>query len=71
MSAGAVIHGMSNEQDIRKMGSLVKIMPFTYIMFLVGTLAIIGFPFLSGFYSKDLILEFTYAKYTLSSTFAY
>jgi formate hydrogenlyase subunit 3/multisubunit Na+/H+ antiporter MnhD subunit len=58
-SAGAVIHGLSNEQDIRKMGGLGKIMLFTYTMFLIGSLALIGFPFLSGFYSKDLILDIT------------
>ena len=59
LSAGAVIHALANEQDIRKMGGLVKLLPFTYIMMLVGSLALGGFPFLAGFYSKDLILETT------------
>jgi NADH-ubiquinone oxidoreductase chain 5 len=71
LSAGAIIHSLSNEQDIRRMGGLGKIMPFTYIMFLLGSLALIGFPFLSGFYSKDLILEIAFSKYTVSGHFAY
>ena len=71
LSAGAVIHSLSNEQDIRKMGGLAKILPFTYTMFLIGSLSLIGFPFLSGFYSKDFILEFAYSQYTISSHFAF
>jgi NADH-ubiquinone oxidoreductase chain 5 len=71
LSAGAVIHGLSNEQDIRRMGGLAKIMPFTYTTFLIGSLSLIGFPFLSGFYSKDLILEIAYSKYTVSSHFVF
>jgi NADH-ubiquinone oxidoreductase chain 5 len=59
LAAGAVIHGLSNEQDMRRMGGLLKVMPFTYIMILIGSLSLMGFPFLTGFYSKDYILEFT------------
>lgn len=56
LSAGVVIHGLMGQQDIRKMGSLYLMMPFTYVMMLVGSLALMGFPFLSGFYSKEMIL---------------
>ncbi len=56
LGSGSVIHAMHHEQDIRKMGGLKSKMPITYITFLIGTLAITGFPFLSGFFSKDEIL---------------
>lgn len=56
LGSGSVIHAMSNEQDIRKMGGLKKYIPITNITFLIGTLAISGFPLLSGFFSKDEIL---------------
>ena len=56
LGSGSVIHGMHHEQDIRKMGGLKSKMPITYVTFLIGTLAITGFPFLSGFFSKDEIL---------------
>jgi NADH-quinone oxidoreductase subunit L len=61
LGAGSVIHGMGNEQDIRKMGGLRKAMPVTFWVFLIGTMAISGFPFLSGFFSKDEIFAYTYA----------
>ena len=56
LGSGSVIHGMHEEQDIRKMGGLAKLMPITHVTFLIGTMAIAGIPFLSGFYSKDEIL---------------
>ena len=56
LGSGSVIHAMSDEQDIRKMGGLRKFIPITHITFLIGTLAISGFPLLSGFFSKDEIL---------------
>ena len=71
LSAGAVIHAMSDEQDMRKMGGLASVLPFTYAMMLIGSLSLIGFPFLTGYYSKDVILELAYAKYTLSGNFAF
>jgi len=71
LSAGSVIHSLGGEQDIRKMGGLAKALPFTYTMMLIGSLAIMGFPFLSGFYSKDLILEIAYSKHTLTGYFCF
>jgi NADH-ubiquinone oxidoreductase chain 5 len=64
LSAGSVIHSINDEQDMRKMGGLKNLAPFTYSMVVVGSLALIGFPFLTGFYSKDLILEVAYGKYS-------
>ena len=60
LCAGSVIHSLNDEQDITKMGGIYKKIPFTYIFMIIGTLAITGFPFLSGFYSKDAILEAAY-----------
>ena len=60
LCAGSVIHSLHEEQDIRKMGGIYKKIPVTYAFMLIGTLAITGFPFLSGFYSKDAILEAVY-----------
>lgn len=61
LGAGSVIHGLSGEQDMRKMGGLRKFMPITYMSFLMGWLSIIGAPFFSGFFSKDEILFHTFA----------
>lgn len=61
LGSGSVIHAMSDEQDIRKMGGLKKYIPTTHWTFLIGTLAITGFPLLSGFYSKDEILGYAFA----------
>ena len=60
LGAGSVIHSMSDEQDIKKMGGLYNKIPLTYITMLIGSLSLVGLPFLSGYYSKDLILEIIY-----------
>ncbi len=62
LGAGSIIHSFKDEQDINKMGGVYKHLPFTYSLMMIGTLALTGFPFLSGFYSKDLIIEFAYLK---------
>lgn len=69
LSAGSVIHAVNGEQDMRKMGGLIRLIPFTYTMVLIGSLSLMAFPYLTGFYSKDLILELTYDKYYI--VFAY
>lgn len=71
LGAGAIIHSIADEQDIRRMGGLKNLLPFSYVVFFIASFALIGFPFLAGFYSKDVILEVAYIKYTNSGQFAY
>ena len=62
LGSGSVIHAFKDEQDINEMGGVWKHLPYTYAMMIIGTLALTGFPFLSGFYSKDAIIEFAYLR---------
>ena len=62
LSAGSIIHALSDEQDFRKMGSMNNITPFTYSCIVIGSLSLMGLPFLTGFYSKDLIIELIYGE---------
>jgi len=71
LSAGSVIHALSDEQDIRKYGGLLKILPFSYVMILIGSLSLMGIPFLTGFYSKDLIIEVSFISYLINNGFIY
>ena len=71
LAAGSVIIAMHHEQDIRKMGGLKKYMPITYWTSLIGSLALIGFPFFSGFFSKDLIIEAVHESEVFGSEYAY
>ena len=65
LGAGSVIHALSDEQD------MLKILPFTYTIMLVGSMALMGFPFLTGFYSKDVILEVAYGAFTVEGRFVH
>lgn len=71
LGAGSIISSLLDEQDMRRMGSLIYKIPFTYLTILVGSLAILGFPFLTGFYSKDILLEATYISYSMDSLYIY
>lgn len=71
LSAGSIIHALADEQDMRAMGGLRSSLPFTYSIFVIGSLSLMGFPFLTGFYSKDVILEVAYASYSVTGSFAH
>src|ERR1700733_3036333 len=71
LGAGAVIHSFADQQDVRRMGGLINFLPFTYSIMLVGTLSLLATPWLTGFYSKDLIIELAYSQFSFSGTYAY
>ena len=70
LGSGSVIHAFKDEQNINNMGGVWKKLPYTYALMIVGTLALTGFPLLSGFYSKDAIIEFAYLSGTTSGYYA-
>ena len=71
LAAGAVLHGISDQQDLRRLGSLVSLFPFTYTAIIIGSLSLIAIPFITGFYSKDAILELAYGRYEVIGNVAY
>jgi NADH-quinone oxidoreductase subunit L len=71
LGSGSVIHAVSDEQDIRKMGGLYKLIPFTWVVMLIGTLGLTGAPLLSGYYSKDGIIEAAFVSQTEGHFYAF
>ena len=70
LGSGSVIHAFKDEQNIENMGGVWKKLPYTYFLMIIGTLALTGFPFLSGFYSKDAIIEFAYLRGSTTGFYA-
>ena len=71
LGAGAVIHAVADNQDFRKYGGLRQFLPLTYSVMLIGSLSLVAFPFMTGFYSKDFILESAYGQFYFSSSVVY
>ena len=71
LGAGAVIHAVADNQDFRKYGGLIHYLPLTYSVMLIASLSLVAIPFMTGFYSKDFILESAYGQYQLSSIVVY
>jgi len=71
LTAGALIHSTIGEQDIRRYGGLGQLTPTLYLTTLIGSLSLIGAPFLTGYYSKDLIIELAAVKYTVSGNITF
>jgi NADH-ubiquinone oxidoreductase chain 5 len=71
LGAGAVIHAVTDNQDFRKYGGLISFLPLTYSVILIASLSLVAFPFMTGFYSKDFILESAYGQYYFSSIAVY
>jgi NADH-ubiquinone oxidoreductase chain 5 len=71
LGAGSVIHAVSDNQDFRKYGGLISYLPLTYSVMLIASLSLVAFPFMTGFYSKDFILESAYGQFTFSGVAVY
>ena len=71
LSMGVIIHALMDEQDLRRMGSLINFLPYTSVMVFFGSYALLGLPFLAGFYSKDILLEIMYVRMTIDGLFSY
>ena len=71
LGAGAVIHAVADNQDFRKYGGLISYLPLTYSVMLIASLSLVAFPFMTGFYSKDFIIESAFGKYYISSMAVY
>jgi NADH-ubiquinone oxidoreductase chain 5 len=71
LGAGAVIHAVADNQDFRKYGGLIIYLPLSYSVMLIASLSLVAFPFMTGFYSKDLIIESAYGQYNMSSIIVY
>src|SRR5215470_15875128 len=67
LGAGAVIHAVADNQDFRKYGGLIAYLPLSYSVMLIASLSLVAFPFMTGFYSKDFIIESAFGKYHISS----
>ncbi len=71
LGSGVIIHGLADEQDMRKMGGLIKMLPFGYVVMFIGSASLMGIPYLTGFYSKDVILEIGSVIYEIDYIFVY
>ena len=71
LGAGSVIHALSDEQDLRNMGGIWRKIPITYALMWIGSLALAGFPFFAGYYSKDMILEAAFASHSFTGLIAF
>jgi len=71
LSMGSIIHGLMDEQDFRRMGGMAFALPLTYVCVLIGSISLMAIPFLTGFYSKDLLLELSFAFFNVLSIFIY
>ena len=71
LSAGAVLHATFDQQDQRRLGGFLPLLPFTYTAILIGSLSLMAVPFMTGFYSKDLILELAFSQYVFHGSIAY